>query len=178
MLLPDWFYGFTPPGWWPDKPREPFFHGLNVLPIAANQGVVGSGLGPLVVEVIFSKRQDVLVFGGCCLVTNQNTTVINAPVSGTFSRILVRLRNPAGNVNYSDGRVIGAGNEPGYVPMESLFSPWQFVSLRATYWPIPISIPKGGSLQMDLINMDGAGNKDLRFCFWTAKIYEEREFAA
>jgi len=88
------------------------------------------------------------------------------------------MKNPAGNVVFSDGNVIGAGNEPGLVPLESLFSVWQFQSLRTVYWPMPIPIPKGGSLQMDLVNMNPGADKYIRFTFYTATLYEEREFAA
>ncbi len=170
QLMPDWLYGFVPPEWWPDRPREPMFFGVSLLPLAAT--------GFESVEMVFDKRRDVLVWGGCVLVTNADGITINAPVSGTFSTILARLKNPAGNVIFTGGTVVGAGNEPGFVPLESLFSGWQFNALRATYWPIPIPIPKGGSLLMDLINMNLAATKFVRFTFWTSLMYEEREFAA
>lgn len=170
QLMPDWLYGFVPPEWWPDRPREAMFWGVNLLPLDA------SGFDTL--EMVFDKRRDVLVWGGCCLVTNTDGVTINAPVAGTFSTILVRLKNPAGNVVFSDGNVVGAGNVPGFVPLESLFSVWQFTARRPVFWPIPIPMPKGGSLLMDLINMNVAATKQLRFTFWTSLMYEDREFVA
>lgn len=170
QLMPDWLYGFVPPEWWPDRPREPMFWGVNLLPILGGENTS--------IEMVFDKRRDVLVWGGCCLVTNTDGITINAPVSGTFSTILIRLHNPAAAIRFSDGTVVGTGNVPGFVPLESLFSSWQFNALRSIFWPMPIPIPKGGSLMMDLINMNGAANKHLRFTFWTSLMYEDREFAA
>lgn len=171
MYLPDWMYGFCPPEWWPDRPREIFFFGVNLLPLAAGASDT--------VEVVFDKKRDVLVWGGTALVGNTTGTLIDCPVSGTFTSILCRLRNPAGNRLYSDGTVIPAppANVPGFVPLENLFSVWQFLALRPAYWPIPIPIAKGGSLMMDLINMNGGANKDVRFTFWTSIMYEERAAA-
>lgn len=173
QLLPDWLYGFVPPEWWPDRPREPMFWGTELLPIDFGESTF--------LEMIFDKKRDVLVWGGCALVTNTDDVTINAPLTGTFSSILIRLKNPAADIVYSAGNAIGApalGNSPGFAPLESLFSAWQFMARRPIYWPIPIPVPKGGSLQMDLINMNAGAQKHLRFTFWTSLMYEEREFVA
>jgi hypothetical protein len=170
QYMADWMYGFVPPQWWPDRPREPQFYGVSLLPLAAGASTT--------VEMVFDKRHDILVWGGCVLVGNTTGTLIDCPASGTFTSILCRLKNPAGNVVFSSGTIVGTGNEPGFVPLENIFSAWQFLALRAAIWPLPIPIPTGGSLKMDLINMNGAANKNTRFTFFTSIMYEEREFVA
>lgn len=169
QLMPDWLYSFVPPEWWPDRPREPMFWGISLLPSSGAAAIE-------TLEMVFDKRRDVLVWGGCCLVTDSTQTLIFSPNSGTNSQFLVRLRNPSGAVDYSDGRVISPGNPPnppGFMPLENLFSVWQFTAKRPVFWPIPIPMPKGASLAMDLIDVNPT-NKFLRFTFWTSLMYEER----
>ena len=165
---PDWLIGMVPPSWWPDRPREVMFYGVNLLPV----------VGPDSVEMVFDKRRDVLVWGGCVLVTDSAGTGIFDPISGTNTQLLVRMRNPAGNIVFSSGTVVGSGNEPGFMPLENLFSAWHNVARRPAYWPIPIPIPKGGSLAMDLIDVNPGGSKFVRFTFWVSLMYEERILTA
>lgn len=178
QYLPNWFYGLTPPGWFPDRPREPFFWSTTLF----NVNFPANGVARI--EQVFDKRRDVVVFGGTVMVTLDapNITTLLAPTSGNVcSQVLVRMSNPAGREVYSDGTIIGTPSPvqatPGFVPLESVFGAWQFMGKRPIYWPIPIPIPKGGSLLLELINTSG-GSHLLRFCFWSAIIYDERASVA
>lgn len=138
-----------------------------------------SGTGVDTLECVFDKRRDVLVWGGAVLVTDPTGQSIFCPLSGTLTSVLVRLQNPAGNIVYTAGNVVpaSAAASAGFVPLESMFAVWQNAAKRPVYWPIPIAVPKGGSLQMDMLDLNTAGTKHIRFTFWTSIMYEEREVA-
>lgn len=172
QYMPDWFYGMVPPDWWPDRPRGTWGSVINV-DTSTWTGTFTN------LEMIFDKRHDVLIFGGCCLVTASDGVSLFAPVSGTSSQTLVRLTNPAASRKYSDGNVIPANtNQTGFVPLENMFSAWNFLGRRPAYWPIPIPVARGGSLLIELQNLNAPGGKAARFCFYTAIIYEAGEVAA
>jgi hypothetical protein len=165
QYIPDWLSPFTPPGWWPDRPRETYFLGLNDLPITAGATVN--------IEVPFPKRVNVLVFGGILLATTVTDVTVSCPLSGPWSQTLVRLFNPAGNIVYTQGF---NENDPstGFVPAENIFAVWQCPGQRPVYWPMPIPIPKGGSLMMDVQSVS-AINLNLRFTFLCGLIYDEAQ---
>jgi hypothetical protein len=167
--IPDWLYPFCPPDWWPNRPREPYFLGLNTLAIVAGSTVT--------IEVPFPKKVNALVFGGQVLVTSTNDVSVNCPLSGPWSQILVKLRNPAGNQLYSMSFNQNAP-DVGFVPAENMFGVWQDPAQRPVYWPMPIPVPKGGSLQMDVQSVS-AVNLNTRFTFYCALIYDyaDREAA-
>jgi len=166
QYLPDWLYPFHPPDWWPNRPRETYFLGLNELPI-------GAGVTLSAIEVPFPKKVDALVFGGMLLVTNTTNDSVNCPLSGAFSQILVRLRNPAGNIVYTQS-FNQSTPDTGFVPAENIFSIWQCPGQRPVYWPAPICVPKGGSLQMDAQSLSGI-NLNLRFTFLCGLVYNEEQ---
>lgn len=171
QLLPNWLYGFVPPDWWPDKPREMYFYTLVIGPIQPFADVQ-------TFNQVFSTQAETLVFGGSALVTTNTNDVIHAPLSGSFARFAARLRNPAGNITYSGGTVGAVGGAlPGFVPFESLFSPWQHCAKRAALWPIPIPVPKAGALLLDLQNFHNTVVR-VRITYACANLYPEREAAA
>lgn len=170
QYLPDWFYGQVPPDWWPDRPREPFVGVINI------DQTVWTGV-QTTLEMIFDKRRDVLVYGACGLITDTTGLSTFSPPAGTSSQVLCQLSNPAAGKFFSDGNTIPAqpaDNTPdGFVPFENVFSAWQFVGKRPVFWPIPIAIPKGGSLLTTLFNLNAPGGKQARLAFWAALIYDE-----
>lgn len=160
-VLPDWLRGFVNPDWWPDRPRNPLFQTINVL------GILPGTNSPTTVEQIFHKRRDVLVWGGIAHVVDSATQAsIFCPASGIWSQMLVAMRNPAGNVLYTD---IGAR-----VPLENIFSVWQNPGTRPVYWPMPIPIPKGGSLMLDIQSL-AVASIDLRLTFLASIVHEETD---
>jgi hypothetical protein len=160
QILPDYFYGFMPPGWWPDRPRNPSFYTLNTLPVPAN---LATGI---TVEQVFNKRKDCVVFGGVALVTDTLNSTVSTPTPGVWTQIMCKMRNPAGNITFSNG----------FVPFENMFAVWQNAGSLPVYWPMPVPIPKGGSLMMDLINLNVAGgDKNVRLTFLMGIIYDEAD---
>lgn len=172
QYLPDWFYGQVPPDWWPDRPRGVWSAVINVDTTAWT----GTNIN---LEMIFDKSHDVLVYGGCALIADATGVSIFCPAAGTSSQCLVRLTNPAAAMKYSDGNVIPADvNQRGFVPVESLFSAWQHLGRRPAFWPIPIAVPRGGSLLIELQNLNAPGAKTARLAFYSAIIYEQSEVIA
>lgn len=171
QMLPNWYYGFLPSDLWPDRPREFFITELDLIPLTA--GVVTPR------EVVFSKRTDVIVFGGCAIITTADDVSLFNPRSGTCSQCLVSMYNAAGNEVYTP---LDATGLP-VVPLEHLFSMWgwhiggQFVNAGAkqpAYWTQPVIVRKGGALTLGLRNV-GAGNNHLRLGFWIGLMYEQRD---
>jgi hypothetical protein len=117
------------------------------------------------------KRVDTLVFGGAILVTTATDITIFCPLSGPCSQILVRLRNPAGNIVYTQSFNRSAP-DTGFVPAENIFAHWQTPGQRLAYWPMPICVPRGGSLMMDVLN-ESATNNNVRFTFLAGLVYDE-----
>ncbi len=159
--LPDWFYGFVPPSWWPGRPRDFFTYTLNVLPLGANLQVTRS--------VVFSKRVNALVFGGTALVTTTTDDVIVQPAAAVPPDKLVRLANPAGDSVFT--------SHP--VPLESLFGvngygtpvgPRAYQGRQAALWPIPIAVMRGAELQVILVNLNTAAAHNVRITFYVAVI--------
>lgn len=184
MLVPNWYYALVPPGWWPERPREFFVYTLNVVPLPAAATPFGSDAQRVntTQEVVFSKRADTLVIGGCALVTTTNGfTVIEGAEEGTGSQILAKLYDPATDSVYtvtsavvtpggvaSDER--GARNL-GFVALENLLAagkgqPGQ----RPAIWPIPIAVRRGASLVMQFVNLNGGAARHLRISFWCATL--------
>lgn len=166
MYLPDWLYGLVPPDWWPNRPRETFFAAVNTLP-------VGAGL-TVSTEVVFPKKVDTLVFGGIMHVVTTNEVTILCPLSGPFSQKLVRLFNPAANILYTQS-FNRSTPDVGFVPAENLFAVWQKPGDRPVYWPIPIPVERGGSLQMDIQNLNGAQAHNVRVTFLCGLMYDESQ---
>lgn len=163
MYLPDWYYGLVPPGWWPDRPREAYFNSINILPIAANQTVTA--------ELTFPKKVDSLVFGAVAFVTTVNDQTIICPLSGPCTQKTVRMKNPAGNITYSE-TFTGSVRDTGFVPFENLFGVYQRPGDRPVFWPVPIPVVRGGSLQMDIVNLNNAQDHNVRITFYCALMYE------
>jgi hypothetical protein len=170
--LPDWLYGWCPPSWWPNRPRDFYSYTLNVLPVNANNEVIRS--------VVFSKRFHSLVFGGTALVTDLSDANIVQPTGGTPPLKLVRLANPAGNETFTGGQ------QGGYVPIENVFGvegygnnvgPRAYTGSQAAIWPIPIAMARGSELQVGVINMNLGGNQNVRITFYVALIEPKRKAA-
>lgn len=171
QYLPDWFYGLVPPGWWPNRPREPFWWVMNVLPIVANSS--------LTAEVVFDKKVDALVFGGTIFVTDVTGTSVSAPAGGVFSRIFLRLTNPAAAKMYTatfTNNGVTSQQDTGFVCADNVLAPWTNPGSRPMFWPIPIAVPRGGSLQLDLASTASI-NTNLRIAFACAMIYDEAKVA-
>ena len=159
-FLPDYFFGQVPPGWWPDRPRDPRFYTLNVLPLAA-----GSGVAVTVVEQIFNKKKDILIFGGIAhVVDHTSQATISCPLAGVWSRIDCQMLNPAAAIVYTSD----------FVPLENLFGIWQRPGDKPVFWPMPLSIPKGGSLQFNLRSYCPL-DQDLRLTFYAANLYDFKD---
>lgn len=174
QMLPNWYHGFLPSDLWPDRPREFFITELDVIPLAA------SVVTPR--EIVFSKRTDVIVFGGCVIITDTAGAVLNNPRSGVFSRCLVSMYNAAGNEVYTPLDNTGLP----VVPLEHLFAMWgwhvggQFVNMGAkqpAYWTQPVVVRKGGALTLNLLDLSGTV-RHLRLGFWIGLMYEQRENVA
>lgn len=166
QMLPDWFVHLVPPGWMPDRAREFYVFTQNVLPIPA--------AGTITKELVLSKKYDVLVFAATGLVTDTTGTNIADPNGGIWSQKLVKLVNPAGNEIYMLDSV----------PFETVFSTWtgfaplggglvQSPAMMPNLFPVPISVHKGGSLQMLVQNLNGAAAHWLRLSFWCALLFDE-----
>ena len=166
QYLPDWLYGFVPPDWWPNRPRETFFTSISALPVNAGTTVT--------TEIVFPKRVDALVFGGTLLVTTTNEVTVLCPLSGLWSEKLIRLRNPAGNIVYTQS-FNRSTPDTGFVPAENLFAVWQSPAQRPVFWPMPIPVPRGGSLQMDVQDVGGVQNHNCRFTLYCALMYDESQ---
>lgn len=173
--LPNWFYGFLPQGLWPNRPREYYMCSLDVLPIPAGTTVTR--------EVVFSKKTDVVVFGGTLLRTTVAGDSIFNPRSGTFVRYLIHMFNAAANEQYTPLDVDGTP----VVPAENLFATWNaqvgnagFIGRPAqlpVYWPQPIVIEKGGALTLVIEDM-AATSSHVRIAFWTGLFYKRAEAVA
>lgn len=169
MLLPNWFYGQLGPYWWPNRPREPMVFVQNAIPVAAGTTVT--------VELYLARRTDVLVFGGCALVTSVDNATVHCPASGIWSQILTSLYNDAASEVYSDVFVAPAAHAaPPLLPLENFLAPWQNPAQNPTYWPMPIPLRQGAALQLALQNI-GGGAKNVRLGFWCANLYERKAAA-
>jgi len=157
---PDWFYAMTPPGWM-ERPLEFEVYERNVLPNTS--GATTS------VELIFSKVCDTLVFGGSALVTLTDNATILCPLSAVSTGYTARLSQPSKGDVYSQSFSNSTPTQ-GFVPLENLFAVWQTPGQRPVFWPIPIAVPVGGALLLDLIDVRGAADANLRFTFTTACI--------
>src|SRR2546421_61910 len=131
-VLPDWFFGLVPPGWLPDRPREFLIFTQNILPLSA---VVNAQTRR---ELVFSKRNDTLVFGGTALVSSLDNHTIVRQRSGIISGLRATLVNPGGDEAYTSD----------FVPLENLFTASSVAFGGAgvidagaqlpALWPIPI----------------------------------------
>lgn len=174
-MLPNWYHGFLPADLWPDRPREFYISELDMIPL---QGAAG---GQIVREVVFSKRTDVIVFGGAAIITDTTGVTLSNPIGGTFSQVFAHLFNSAGNEVYTELSASGQAQRP----LEHLFSMWGdrlgdagFVNMGAKqpiYWTQPIVVRKGGSLSLLLRDNNAGGARHLRLAFWIGLMYEERE---
>lgn len=173
QMLPNWYYGFLPSDLWPDRPREFFITELDIIPLPAS--VVTDR------EVVFSKRTDVIVFGGAAIVTTTDGVTLFNPRGGTYARIAVHMYNAAGNELYTE---LNAQGQP-VVPIEHLFSVWgwhvggQFVNIGGkspTYWSQPIVVRKGGALTLSMLDLAAAA-RWVRIGFWIGLMYDKREVA-
>jgi len=175
--LPNWFYGLLPESLWPDRPREFYNYTLNIIPLAAGATAV--------VDVVFSKKTDTLIFGGAMIRTSTDGVSIFNPRSGGAIRALIQMSNSASNELFTDRS--DPANGLG-VPMENLFASWGpilpghgFVNAGAklpAFWPIPIYVPKGGALSLKISDL-AATASHFRFTFWGGLIYQldQREVA-
>lgn len=175
QMLPNWYHGFLPSDLWPDRPREFYISELDVIPLAATPTIT-------IREVVFSKRTDVIVFGGAAIMTGDTGVGLFNPRSGTNSQCLAHMYNAAGNEVYTP---LDATGQP-TVPLENLFSMWgwhvggQFVNMGAkqpAYWTQPIVVRKGGALTLNLRSLSATANH-LRLGFWIGLMYDERERVA
>ncbi len=172
QTLPNWFHGFLPQGLWPNRPREYYMCSLDLLPVGAGATVAK--------EVVFSKKTDVIVFGGTLLRTDTAGAAIFSPRSGTFVRYLCHLFNAAGGEQYTPLDIDGTP----VVPAENLFATWNaqvgnagFVNMPAklpVYWPQPIVIEKGGALTLVLEDI-AATASHVRIAFWAGLFYRRSE---
>lgn len=183
QIRPDWFYGLIqPPGWLPDRPREPYFVEQDVLNIAANTTAVK--------DTIFSKQYDVLVFGGVALVSLETGVAFGAQqivvprnnaAGATPSQKLVRLSQPSAQKTFMERfSNIGPGGssirDTGFVPLENIFSSWQSVygtpGQEPVFWPIPIPVSRGASLLVETQNLSQTQTHSVRYTFLCALIYD------
>lgn len=175
MFSPNWYHGFLPNDWWPDRNRTFYTFGKNFLPLATSSSQT--------IELVLSKRHDVIVLGGNVL-TLDPTDPANArelldprSVVGLFGRIFINLYNPAGNEVYTETWQTGSGlggvsaaAPDAQVPLENLFRVDQQrgASDYESLWPMPIRVRKGGSLGFKITNTDGINAFNLRLNFQAA----------
>lgn len=170
QMLPNWYYGFLPADLWPNQPREFYAYTTSIIPLAA-------GATNQVISLVFSKKTDSLIFGGHVIRTTTDGVTLFGPRSNAASQASVQLRNDAAGEVYTDGNV----------PLENLFSMYGPAVMGSSgvisepcklpcYWPLPITIRKGGELTMRLTDLN-ATQSWFRFTFYGALIYQEREAA-
>lgn len=150
QYIPDWLYGFVPPDWWPDKPRDFFSRTLNIVPLAAG-GVAVEG-------VVFSKALNTLAFAGVGLVTSTTDATELYPLGqplNNSARKLVLLENPAAQERYSNREV----------PLDNFFGS----ASKPALWEVPIPIPRGASLQVTIRDLEATA-RNVRLTFWCAVI--------
>lgn len=165
MYSPNWYLGLLSERFWPDRPREPYNWNVNFIALAVNTTQVQ--------EVPLAKRYDALVFGGCALVTNTDNSTLDAPNSAIWSQMLINITNPAGNHIYMQGFSGNADEAAPFVPIENVLSPaWGIPAQRPVYWPVPIPVRKGGSLQVALRNI-GSATHTARITFWCAVLFDK-----
>lgn len=143
--IPDFLYGFVPPEWWPDKPRDYFTRTLNLLPLAAG-GVETS-------SVVFSKTLHTLVFAGIALVTATDDLTELWPLGqplNTTSRKLVFLETPAAQARHS--------SHP--LPLDNLFGS----AAKPAFWPIPLPVQRGAALQVTVRDLEATA-RNVRLTF-------------
>jgi hypothetical protein len=184
-LLPNWYYAQLPRGWWPNRPREFYCYQLNIIPFNTAFGTIFSK------EIVFSKRSDAIIFGGQGLITSvpafgAQVTVAN-PISGASAALAVALSNPSAEIQYTPAIVISpTGGQVGGVPWESLFSQWGYEGVGSVqsmpaqspcFWPIPITVQKGGSLLLSLTSIRNPlpANLWVRLTFWCSLLYDTAE---
>lgn len=183
-LLPNWFYAQLPRGWWP-RPREFYCYQLNVIPFSTAFGAIFQK------EIVFSKRSDAIVFGGHGLITTVPAVGIQmsdvTPASGASVGLAVSLSNPSAQIQYTPAIVISpTGGQVGGVPWESLFSQWGYAGFGSVqnnpaqlpcFWPIPITVQKGGSLLISFTSIRNPlpSNLWVRLTFWCCLLYDEAE---
>lgn len=176
MYSPNWLYGMVPEGWWPDRPREMVDFIQNVQTIAVADGIQ-------VFELTMAKEDDVLVWGGVALVTTVPSGGAPPSVFGptlasgtSYSTILAQLASPSAGEVYSQAFSGTANAANNLVPLESLFGCGQRPGTKPVFWPIPLRVMKGGSLQLSMQVLAGAA-KQVRIAFKTSVMYREREVA-
>lgn len=172
-VLPDWFVKLVPPGYLHGRAREFYNYTLNQIPFSTAFG------SSQAIEVVFSKKNDSLIFGGQCLVTAIPALgappTINGPQANSTTQLLAKLGNPAGDEVYTSD----------FVPLESLFSAWggvgtaqavnQVPASQPAIWPVPIPVKRGGSL---LLTLTSARNPTfsswVRLTFWGALLFDRK----
>jgi hypothetical protein len=175
QMLPNWYFGFLPESLWPNRPREFYIVSLDLLPVPAGATVTK--------EVVFSKKTDVVVFGGSLLRTTAAGDSSFNPRSGTFVRYLCHMFNSSADETYTPLDIDGTP----VVPAENLFSTWNgpvgnagFVNMMAkqnVFWPQPIVILKGGALSLTLEDM-AATASHVRVSFMAGLFYKREEAVA
>jgi hypothetical protein len=145
QYIPDFLYGFVPPSWWPDKPRDYFTRTLNLLPLLAG--------GVEISSVLFSKTLHTLVFAGIATVMSTDDLTelwpLGQPINNS-SRKLVLLETPAARTRHSSHAV----------PLDNMFGS----AAKPALWPIPLPVQRGAALQVTVSDLEATA-RNIRLTF-------------